>query len=583
MKRKVVVALIASLAIAQVGVGVVKRNQYVVNAKSPSNVSVQNVQKTLDESFFEKMVEKGILNADKNVKEEAEESVTRQEFVIALYRMAVSPLVLDKNEAFADIDYTQNNELVKALKWAEEEKLFDGLNEDFFQDGKFDAEKALSRQEAMQILSNYAEYKEMVSMYVNKNALDSVADKDAVADWAKDAVKWAFGNGFVDTDSEQKINPEKEMTNEESAKLLSTYLDLQKRVENERTQEESSKNHNDYVSVNTGNAAQSGGQSQTENTNSETPNEPSAPEETPNVPMTPLEPSTPHEHNWVDNIVTIEHPEEGHWEKVLVKDAWDETVHHDAVYEDKWIVDKEAWDETIHHDAVYEDRWIVDKEAWDETIHHDEEGHWEKVLVKDAWDETIHHDEEGHWEKVLVKDAWDEEVPIYEEQIRHICNNPDCGEDITGFEDDHMYKHLSNGELAGWHDEVRNVQVGTDIIHHDAVYEDRWIVDKEAWDETIHHNAVYEDKWIVDKEAWDETIHHDEEGHWEKVLVKDAWDETIHHDEEGHWEKVLVKDAWDEIIHHDAIYEDKWIVDKEAWTEEIVDGKICSDCGKIEK
>ena len=61
MKRKVVVALIASLAIAQVGVGVVKRNQYVVNAKSPSNVSVQNVQKTLDESFFEKMVEKGIL------------------------------------------------------------------------------------------------------------------------------------------------------------------------------------------------------------------------------------------------------------------------------------------------------------------------------------------------------------------------------------------------------------------------------------------------------------------------------------------------------------------------------------------
>ena len=532
MKRKVVVALIASLAIAQVGVGVVKRNQYVVNAKSPSNVSVQNVQKTLDESFFEKMVEKGILNADKNVKEEAEESVTRQEFVIALYRMAVSPLVLDKNEAFADIDYTQNNELVKALKWAEEEKLFDGLNEDFFQDGKFDAEKALSRQEAMQILSNYAEYKEIVSMYVNKNALDSVADKDAVADWAKDAVKWALGNGFVDTDSEQKINPEKEMTNEESAKLLSTYLDLQKRVENERTQEESSKNHNDYVSVNTGNAAQSGGQSQTENTNSETPNEPSAPEETPNVPMTPLEPSTPlipmtplepstpHEHNWVDNIVTIERPEEGHWEKVLVKDAWDETVHHDAVYEDEWIVDKEAWDETIHHD------------------------------------------EEGHWEKVLVKDAWDEEVPIYEEQIRHICNNPDCGEDITGFEDDHMYKHLSNGELAGWHDEVRNVQVGTDIIHHDAVYEDRWIVDKEAWDETIHH---------------------DEEGHWEKVLVKDAWDETIHHDEEGHWEKVLVKDAWDEIIHHDAIYEDKWIVDKEAWTEEIVDGKICSDCGKIEK
>ena len=484
MKRKVVVALIASLVIAQVGVGAVRKNQYVVSAKSTNNVSVQSVQKTLDESFFEKMVEKGIFNADKDVKEESEESVTRQEFIIALHRMSSSPLVLDKNESFADVDYAGGGELARALTWAEEEKLFDGLDEEFFQDGKFDAEKALSKQEAMKILYNYAEYKEIVSMYVNKNALISVADKDDVADWAKEAVKWAFGNKFVDTDNEQKINPEKEMTNEESAKLLSTYLDLQKRVENERTQEESSENHNDYVSVNTGNAGsttQNNGQSQTGdagNSNSENQSVPMTPLEPsePVIPMTPLEPSKPHEHHWVDNIVTIKHPEEGHWEK---------------------------------------------------------------ELVKEAWDEIIHHDEEGHWEKELVKEAWDEEVPIYEEQIRSVCNN--CQEDITGFEDDHMYEHLSNGELAGWHDEVRNVQVGTETIHHDAVYEDKWIVDKEAWDETIHHDAVYEDKWIVDKEAWDETIH------------------------------------------HDAVYEDKWIVDKEAWTEEIVDGKICSDCGKIEK
>ena len=159
--------------------------------------------------------------------------------------------------------------------------------------------------------------------------------------------------------------------------------------------------------------------------------------------------------------------------------------------------------------------------------------------MKDAWDEVVQHEEEGHWEKVLVKDAWDEEVPIYEEQIRHICNN--CGEDITGSENDHMFEHLSNGELAGWHEEVKNIQVGTETVHHEAVYEDKWIVDKEAWTETIHHEAVYEDKWIVDKEAWTETIH------------------------------------------HEAVYENKWIVDKEAWTEEVVQGQICPDCGATRK
>ena len=217
----------------------------------------------------------------------------------------------------------------------------------------------------------------------------------------------------------------------------------------------------------------------------------------PSIPVEPENPDKPHEHHWVDNIVKIEHPEEGHYEKVLVKDAWDEVIQHE------------------------------------------EEGHYEKVLVKDAWDEVVQHEEEGHWEKVLVKDAWDEEVPIYEEQIRHICNN--CGEDITGSENDHMFEHLSNGELAGWHEEVKNVQVGTETVHHEAVYEDKWIVDKEAWTETIHHEAVYENKWIVDKEAWTETIH------------------------------------------HEAVYENKWIVDKEAWTEEVVQGQICPDCGATRK
>ena len=70
---------------------------------------------------------------------------------------------------------------------------------------------------------------------------------------------------------------------------------------------------------------------------------------------------------WHDGQVLVEEgydivhrPEEGHYEtqKVLVKEAWDEIVHHEAIYEDKEV-------------------WVVDKEAWEETIHHEAEGHWE--------------------------------------------------------------------------------------------------------------------------------------------------------------------------------------------------------------
>ena len=152
---------------------------------------------------------------------------------------------------------------------------------------------------------------------------------------------------------------------------------------------------------------------------------------------------------------TVEHPEEGHYENgalispeeghtenVLVTEAWDEVVHHEAEYK---TVHHEAEYETIHHDAVYE------------TVHHDEEGHYEvrtichtcgmdisgwavklleesvycfgygdkevwivdkaawdeQVLVKEAWDEQVLV-KEAWDEQVLVKEAWDEQILVKE-------------------------------------------------------------------------------------------------------------------------------------------------------------------------
>ena len=463
MKRKIIAALIATLAVTQVGF--FAGNMGAVQAMNP-NQYTDVVSTNVNYSYIEKMVDKGILDADTDTEFGAKKAMTRQGLLKALYRMAENPLVLDGENTFVDVDYKADNELGRALKWAEKTNLFAGvrMDENFFTENKFEADKKLSRQEAVQIVYNYASEKGLVDTNMTNITLNTdVKDADTVAQWAKTSMKWALVNQFVDVDKEQKINPEKEITKEETAKLLSMYLDMEERIENERNMLATTSKNTPVSNAGNNNATQGNGQTGTETPDIPmTPIEPSTPvePENPDIPMTPIEPSTPvekpsipwipiepsipvepHEHHWVDNIVKIEHPEEGHWEK---------------------------------------------------------------VLVKEAWDEVIQHPEEGHWEKVLVKEAWDEEVPIYEEQIRHICNN--CGEDITGNENDHMFEHLNNGELAGWHEEVKNVQVGTDIIHHEAVYEDKWIVDKEAWEETIHHEAVYEDKWIVDKEAWTEEV-----------------------------------------------------------------------------
>lgn len=92
---------------------------------------------------------------------------------------------------------------------------------------------------------------------------------------------------------------------------------------------------------------------------------------------------------------------------------------------------------------------------------------------------TVNVPEQGHNEQVLVQAAYDEQVPIKEMQEFSICN--DCGADITGnawaHVKDHMINDTGNG---GYHSEWRETVVGYNTVHHDAVYETRYVVDSPA-------------------------------------------------------------------------------------------------------
>ena len=59
-------------------------------------------------------------------------------------------------------------------------------------------------------------------------------------------------------------------------------------------------------------------------------------------------------------------------------------VDKEAVYEDRWVVDKPA---------VYEDKWIVDKPAW--TEEHPEEGHWECETDSETYSVSVVQSDNG--------------------------------------------------------------------------------------------------------------------------------------------------------------------------------------------
>ena len=72
---------------------------------------------------------------------------------------------------------------------------------------------------------------------------------------------------------------------------------------------------------------------------------------------------------------------------------------------------------------------------------------------------------------VVDQAAYDEQVPIKEMREFAICSA--CGEDLTNMDDaalsNHLYNHMINGENGGYFSDWREVTVGYQTVHHDAV------------------------------------------------------------------------------------------------------------------
>lgn len=99
-----------------------------------------------------------------------------------------------------------------------------------------------------------------------------------------------------------------------------------------------------------------------------------------------------------------------------------------------------------------------------------------------TWKEyTKEHPAVTHKETVKIKDAWDEEVTT---TVRHwFCGGCDMDFTAAGYSpsDDYIITHVAScqGGSSYYSDFVPVVET----IHHDAVYENQTITDKEAWTE----------------------------------------------------------------------------------------------------
>lgn len=109
--------------------------------------------------------------------------------------------------------------------------------------------------------------------------------------------------------------------------------------------------------------------------------------------------------------------------------------------------------------------------------------------AKHTWkDVTKHHDAVTHKETVKIKDAWDEEVTTTEGHV--FCAGCDMDFTAAGYTQDGDYITIHTSSCQGGCSYYFDDVPVTKTVHHDAIYEDRTITDKKAWDEYLYTECI---------------------------------------------------------------------------------------------
>ena len=105
-----------------------------------------------------------------------------------------------------------------AVNWAASVGVVSG-----FEDGTFQPNAPLTREQMAAILYNYTEYKGIdVS---NRADLSGYADADQVSEWAADVLSWANAEGLVTSVGDNRLAPQESATRAQLAAILQRCLE----------------------------------------------------------------------------------------------------------------------------------------------------------------------------------------------------------------------------------------------------------------------------------------------------------------------------------------------------------------------
>ncbi len=158
--------------------------------------------------------ENGLMTGTSDTIFEPNTPLSRAMLVAVLHRLEGSPTVSGGD--FTDV--ADGDWYAQAVNWAASVGVVNG-----FEDGTFQPNTAITREQMAAILRNYAAYK---GLDVSASGdLSAYTDADSVSDWAKESVEWMVGNGLIGGYEDSTLRPQGNTTRAEAASMLQRYLD----------------------------------------------------------------------------------------------------------------------------------------------------------------------------------------------------------------------------------------------------------------------------------------------------------------------------------------------------------------------
>ena len=185
----------------------------ILDKNCPSKAYVDVDEDAWYHEYVDYMLRNGYMNGVSDTVFDVSGTTTRGQLVTILYRIAGEPSVEGMDNPFADVEdglwYTN------AIIWAADAGVVNGVSAT-----EFMPNEKVTRQQIVTILYRYAKAEP-----VSEDHLAGFADADEVADFAKDAMNWAVGEGIVNGVTDTLLAPNDTAIRVQICAILMRFLE----------------------------------------------------------------------------------------------------------------------------------------------------------------------------------------------------------------------------------------------------------------------------------------------------------------------------------------------------------------------